>query len=91
METFELLVQIKNELTDMKKNLLQMPNPTGVSDKWIPRSKVMEFLNYGATQMAAFEKNEEIIVTKVGKRVFINRESLTRFLDNNQTKKQTLR
>jgi hypothetical protein len=32
----------------------------------------MEFLNYGATQMAAFEKNDEIIVIKIDKRVFIN-------------------
>jgi hypothetical protein len=57
MEAADLLVEIKKELNDVKKTILQMSNAPSVSDKWIPRAKVMEFLDYRATQMAAFFKS----------------------------------
>ena len=90
MEAADLLIEIKNELNNVKKIILQMSNAPGVSDKWIPRVKVMEFLDYGATQMAAFEKNKEIVIAKVGRRIFINRESLNNFLDKHLADKQYL-
>jgi hypothetical protein len=90
MEAADLLIEIKNELNDVKKIILQMSNAPGVSDKWILRAKVMEFLDYGATQMAAFEKNKEIVIAKVGRRIFINRESQNKFLDTHLAEKQYL-
>ena len=36
----------------------------------IPRIELMQFLNYGATQMAAFAKAHQLSVLKCGKRVF---------------------
>ena len=52
-----------------------------VTDKWIPRSKVMGFLNYGDTEMTTFEKNGEIQTSRIGKRKFINRDPLAKVLD----------
>jgi hypothetical protein len=57
METPELLIQIKKEIDDLKKLIRQTSFGPAVSDKWLPRARVMEFLNYGNTQMAEFEKN----------------------------------
>ena len=87
METQELLIQIKSDIDDLKKLIQQTSFGPVVSDKWLPRAKVMEFLNYGSTQMAAFEKNGEIDVARIGKRKFYNRDSLTKLLNNNLVKK----
>lgn len=71
METAELLIQIKNNIDDIKRFIQQTSLGPSVCDKWIPRTKAMEFLNYGNTQMTEFEKNSGVVVTKIGKRKFI--------------------
>jgi hypothetical protein len=87
MESTELLIQIKNDVDDIKKLILQSSFAYQVSDKWLPRAKEMEFLNYGDTQMAVFEKSGKIEISRIGRRVFINRDSLTRLLNNHAAKK----
>lgn len=79
----ELLIQIKNDIDDIKRYIRQTSLGPSVYDKWLPRSKVMEFLNYGNTQMTEFEKNSGVVVTKIGKRKFIHRDSLTKLLNDN--------
>lgn len=83
METNELLLQIKRDIEEIKRNMSPPVSSIRVSDKWISRADVMTFLNYGDTQMAALEKSGAIVVTKVGKRKFIHRESVAKLLDNN--------
>ncbi len=90
METTQLLIDIKNNIDDIKKFIRQTSFGPAVSEKWIPRAMVMEFLNYGNTQMAEFEKNGGVVVTKIGKRKFINRESLTKLLNNNTINNEVL-
>lgn len=81
METAEILLQLKNEIAELKK-LMQSPNSKSiVSDKWLPRGQVKEFLNYGETQMAEFEKQSGILVSRIGRRKFIHRDSFEKFLD----------
>ena len=58
--------------------------------KWLPRANVMEFLNHGNTQVTEFEKNGGVVVTKIGKRKFINRESLAKLLNDNTIKDEVL-
>lgn len=48
---------------------------------WMPRKEAMRFLDYGDTAMAALEQSGEIIVSKVGRRKFINTESLIAYLN----------
>lgn len=76
MGNTQLLIEIKKDIQDIKKLLSQTSLPGPVSEKWIPRAKVMAFLNYGPTQMATFEKSGDIEISRIGKRVFINRDSL---------------
>ena len=54
-----------------------------VTENWIPLKDVMAFFDYKPTQMANLQKQEELIVAKVGKRKFILRESIERLLEKN--------
>lgn len=58
-------------------------------EDWIPMDEVQSFLNYKATQMSAFIKNPLLKVAKVGKRKFINRESLNDFMMQQTLKSKT--
>jgi hypothetical protein len=86
MEENELLTQLKEEISDLKKLMLSATSPPFVSDKWLPRARVMEFLDYGDTQMAAFEKSSGIVVSRIGKRKFFHRDSIEKILNNHLVK-----
>ena len=84
METNQLLQEIQQDLSALKKvMLLHSPQPV-VSDKWLSRSQVMDFLDSGATQMATLEKSGEIVVSKIARRKFILRDSLEALLNKNK-------
>lgn len=51
-----------------------------VSKDWIPWAACMTFLSYGNTQMVNLEKSKKIIVSKIGKRKFVQRKSLDELL-----------
>lgn len=78
-QTIELVLK---EVLEIKRTILCQSPATTVSEKWIPRSEVMRFFNYAGTQMAALEKTDGVVTAKVGKRIFILRESLEKLLDN---------
>ena len=86
METTDPLIQLKNDIADLKKFIFAAYPTPAVSAKWIPRAEVMEFLNYRSTQMTAFENNDEIIVAKIGKRKFIHQDSFVKFSDKKSNK-----
>lgn len=67
------------EISDLKKRLCDFENAQ-YFENWIPRKTVMQFLNYGDTQMAALLKEGELIVSEVGARKFILKESFLNFL-----------
>jgi hypothetical protein len=83
METLQLLQTILTELAEIKKAILTPTVNTGVSEKWVRRADVMHFFSYAPTQMTALENSGDLIVSKIGKRKFILRESITKLLDNN--------
>lgn len=67
------------ELADLKAQISNFENAQ-YFENWIPRKTVMQFLNYGDTQMAALLKEGELIVSEVGARKFILKESFLNFL-----------
>lgn len=83
METIEVLIEIKADTAELKKRIPPNLPFTHVSSVWIPRSIVMEFFRYGDTQMCALEKNTPLVISQVGKRKFIHRDSIAKLLDNN--------
>ncbi len=50
---------------------------------WISRKSIMEFLDYGDTQMAALLKEPALVVCEIGARKFIERKSFLKFLERN--------
>ena len=50
---------------------------------WLPRNIVKEFMGYGNTQMAAFEKMPGLVVSQIGNRKFIHLKSLIAVLEAN--------
>jgi len=75
MNIEEQLISIRKSIDDLKTILLKNRLDI-VSDKWILWSDAKEFFEYGATQMSVLEKNNELIVTKVGRRKYIHRDSI---------------
>lgn len=53
---------------------------TSATPKWLTFQEVQQMFDYGATQMSALLR--KLIVSKVGKRKFILRESLEKLLEN---------
>lgn len=83
MESKEFLLQmIIEKLQKIEQQLDNKKPELSVSEDWIPREKVMEFFDYGDTQIAAFQKSGKIIVAKVGKRIFFNRKSIIQAIED---------
>ncbi len=83
MESNELLQSLKKDILDLKNSLLTCVPGREVSNKWIPRRHVMEFMGYGNTQMASFEKEAGLVTSKIGKRKFYHRDSIEKLLEKN--------
>jgi hypothetical protein len=52
-------------------------------DNWIPRKKLMEFFDYGDTQIAEIFRSGDLIVSEIGNRKFIKKESVIKYLEKN--------
>jgi len=81
------LQNLKSELAKIKKQLEEYENCRHF-DNWIPRKKLMEFFDYGDTKIAALFKNENLIVSEVGNRKFIRKESVLKLLEKSITSKK---
>lgn len=78
----------KNEieliLSEIRK--IQQPACPELRRVWLPRQEVMEYLNYGSTQILEFIKEYNLITARFGKRNFIGTDSLLRVLNESQGK-----
>jgi hypothetical protein len=81
----QILQEIQSLKTEVHKinELLKNQENEKYFENWIPRKTVMQFLNYGDTQMAALLKEAELVVCTVGARKFIEKKSFLKFLENN--------
>jgi 5,10-methylene-tetrahydrofolate dehydrogenase/methenyl tetrahydrofolate cyclohydrolase len=83
METIEILRKIQVDISDLKKIVSPGPFSNPVSNLWVPEKQVKAFFRYEATQMASFLKSEDLVISKIGKRKFIQRDSIERLLEKN--------
>ncbi len=83
MEQNEILLAIQKDIAELKKSTRPDGIISSVSEKWIPEKQVKSFFNYESTQMASFLKSEELVVSKIGKRKFILKESIEKLLAKN--------
>jgi hypothetical protein len=77
------LLEVLRELRELKKGIAELTNNPPVASDWLPRSRVMEFFHYGDTQMAALEKNEGLVVARIGNRKFFHRDSIVKIIEQN--------
>lgn len=56
MEANEILIQVREEIADLKKIVLSATSTSSVSDKWLAKARVMEFLNYGTPRWLSLKK-----------------------------------
>ena len=83
MDINESLKIIQSQITDLDKKIGLQPLSNPVSNKWAPEKQVRVFLDYEPTQMAAFLKSDGLIISQIGRRKFILRESLENLLQKN--------
>lgn len=83
MKMDSLSTQVLDHLIQIEKKLFFKPDPTQISLEWIPKPDLQKFLGYGATKMAAFLKESGLVVSTVGKRKFIHRQSFLQYLEQN--------
>ena len=83
MSEHELLLSLKKDIEDIKKYIATPILPNEVTKKWVSRCKVMAFLDYKNTQMCSLELTGELVMTQIGRRKFILRESFEKLLEKN--------
>ena len=77
-----ILIELLAEIKKLKRQLAESENAK-YFDNWIPRKKLMEFFDYGDTQIAAIFKSGNLTISEIGNRKFIKKESVIKLLENN--------
>jgi hypothetical protein len=74
----DLILQKIEEL-----KIIFIKNNNCLFDNWISWNEAKDFFDYGSTQMSTLEKNGELLISKVGRRKYIHRDSVIRLLERN--------
>lgn len=74
--------KLKKELSEIRSQLEEYEN-SRLFDNWIPRKKLMEYFDYGDTQIVALFKKGNLVVSEIGNRKFIKKESVIKYLEQN--------
>lgn len=89
---FAELEEIRSEIAEFKmlveelKKQFSDAESARYFDNWIPRKKLMDYLQYGDTQIAALFKKEELQVSEIEIRKFVKKESILKLLEKNLKK-----
>jgi hypothetical protein len=70
--------EINENLYNLSTNVLYQ--------KWLPKKAVMQFLDYGETQMRVIEKQHKLQVSKIKARTFYSVESVLNLLELHKIK-----
>lgn len=83
MQENSLYSEILSELQAIKKQLLLSPVTTPIIPDWITKQDAMKFLGYQETTMSVLLKSGELVVSNIGARKFIHRDSIIKLLEKN--------
>jgi len=84
MDINDKLSEINRDLGEIKQIMHQKYFQQNLTSNWIPIKDVMNWLSYGPTQMSIFLKSENLVVSRIGKRKFVLKESLEKLLEKNK-------
>ena len=74
--------KISAEQAEVRK-ILEESEASRNFENWIPRKKLMTFLDYEDTQFAELLKSGKLKVSQIGNRKFIKRDSILKLLEEN--------
>lgn len=83
MDINEIIAKINRELVEIKSLIALKRIQQNPVEHWIPIKDVMNWLGYGSTQMAALIKSNCLVVTKIGRRKFVLKDSIEKLLNQN--------
>ena len=86
-ELIDEIQKLSMTVSALKSQLLEYENAR-YFEEWIPRKRLMEYLDYGDTQMAALLKNGQLKVAEIGCRKFIHKSSVIKLLEKNIKKEK---
>ena len=76
------VANLSKQVTDLTKEVSILKSRTLVTDKWIRRIDVAEWLDYGDTRMGILETDPGLTVSKIGIRKFYEKQSFEKLLSN---------
>lgn len=78
METLETTQLLKTIIADLK----ELKTKSILEKEWMSRAQLMEFLQYGATQIAELDKKGKLVIAQVGRRKFYSVDSVNKMLQD---------
>jgi len=78
--------KLMSELALIKQSLLSIERNTSAIGGWLPKRFVLKYFDYGENQLRSFERTNEVVVSKIGRRKFYSVESLVNILNKNSIK-----
>jgi len=77
------LLLIRQDIAELKSQSIKLHVKPTVLENWIPLDDIKEWISYGNTQTCEFLKTEGLTISQIGRRKFINRDSLNKLLEKN--------
>ena len=72
------------ELIKIRQSLKRLEHHNSAMSEWWTKKMVMEYLNYGETQLRKLEKENKIVVSKIGARKFYSVQSILNLIEANK-------
>lgn len=79
----QTLASLTSQYNSLSNHLEQATSCPDIRREWIPRHELMQYLGYGATQMASIAKQYNLTTTKIGKRIFYSKKQILTVLSEN--------
>lgn len=80
----DMLIEIQklsNQIKELKEKIENYETSKSF-EGWISRKKLMEFLDFGETKMCELLKSKHVVVSEIGNKKFIKKESVIKFLES---------
>lgn len=75
---------ILKELNEIKKILRELSMDFVEIDGWISAKTVQKFFNYSESNMAVFEKKQNLTIKRINRRKFYRKEEIIQLLNGNK-------
>jgi hypothetical protein len=78
--------KLMSEITLIKQSLLAIERNNAAIGGWLPKKAVMRYFDYADNQLRLLEKENDLEVSRVGRRKFYSTKSIIALIDRNKQK-----